>query len=372
MRVKTRWLALLLAVCMLTLCGCGNKAVNKDESTAAVQETTEPAEESATPAEEATEPVEETTAPAEETEEPAEETEVPAEEKNETAGESAEPAKETAEPAQDTAAEEATENKEESTENTEEAILAAAVAEEPQTNAETAADTESEVNAESEAGTEPEVSAEPKASAEPEKEAESDKPEPAVTEEEKAEAPAEASQAEETEPAEETETSEETVLIAEGPEETEPEVEEPEVQRTIEITVPAEYADVRYRIGEITWNPDDSATYRLTEEEHTRLLAEVHSDIQRELNEMCASPYFLDFFSMTANEDCTVFTVVCLSIETTEAEQKSIPQLYEFGKKFAAYEGREPGNIHIDYMNKIGNTFVMRDSERDERPASSR
>ena len=368
MRVKTRWLALFLAVCMLTLCGCGNKAVNKDESTAAVQETTEPAEESATPAEEATEPVEETTAPAEETEEPAEETEVPAEEKNETAGESAEPAKETAEPAQDTAAEEAAENKEESTENTEDAILAAAVAEESQTNAETAADTESEVNAESEAGTEPEVSAEPKASAEPEKEAESDKPEPAVTEEEKAEAP----QAEETEPAEETETSEETVLIAEEPEETKPEVEEPEVQRTIEITVPAEYADVRYRIGEITWNPDDSATYRLTEEEHTRLLAEVHSDIQRELNEMCASPYFLDFFSMTANEDCTVFTVVCLSIETTEAEQKSIPQLYEFGKKFAAYEGREPGNIHIDYMNKIGNTFVMRDSERDERPASSR
>ena len=368
MRVKTRWLALLLAVCMLTLCGCGNKAVNKDESTAAVQETTEPAEESATPAEEATEPVEETTAPAEETEEPAEETEVPAEEKNETAGESAEPAKETAEPAQDTAAEEAAENKEESTENTEKAVFAAAVAEEPRTNAETAADTEPEVSAEPEAGTEPEVSAEPKASAEPEKEAESDKPEPAVTEEEKAEAP----QAEETEPAEETETSEETVLIAEEPEETEPEVEEPEVQRTIEITVPAEYADVRYRIGEITWNPDDSATYRLTEEEHTRLLAEVHSDIQRELNEMCASPYFLDFFSMTANEDCTVFTVVCLSIETTEAEQKSIPQLYEFGKKFAAYEGREPGNIHIDYMNKIGNTFVMRDSERDERPASSR
>ena len=63
MRVKTRWLALLLAVCMLTLCGCGNKAVNKDESTAAVQETTEPAEESATPGEEAIEPAEETTAP---------------------------------------------------------------------------------------------------------------------------------------------------------------------------------------------------------------------------------------------------------------------------------------------------------------------
>ena len=134
--------------------------------------------------------------------------------------------------------------------------------------------------------------------------------------------------------------------------------------------MPAEYADVRYRIGEVTWNPDDSATYRLTEEEHEQLLEEVRSEIQSELNDMCASPYFLDFYSMTANEDCTVFTVVCLSIETTKAEQKSIPQLYKFGRMYAAYAGREPGNIHIDYMNKIGNTFVTRDSERDEGQAS--
>ena len=366
MRVKTRWLALLLAVCILALCGCGKEAANDNEGTVVVQETTEPAEETNEPVEETTAPVEETEKPALEPEESTEETEVPAEEKNETAEESAEPAKETAEPAQDTTAEAAAEKEEESTESSEEeTVFAAAVVEESRIDAETAADTEPEVSAEPEAGTEPEVSADSKASAEPEKEAESDKPEPAVTEEEEPETPAEASQAEETEPAEETEASEE-------PEETEPIVEEPEVQRTIEITVPAEYADVRYRIGEITWNPDDSVTYCLTEEEHIQLLAEVHSDIQRELNEMCASPYFLDFFSMTANEDCTVFTVVCLSIETTEAEQKSIPQLYEFGKKFAAYEGREPGNIHIDYMNKIGNTFVMRDSERDEKPASYR
>ncbi len=350
MRVKTKWLALFLSICMLLLCGCGKRAVNKDESAAVVQETTEPAEESAEPTEETTDPVEETTATVMETQEPAEPTE-----------ETEAPAEETAEPAQDTSEEAAAEKKEESTENTEkETVFAASVAEEPWADAETAEDTEPEVSAE------PEKSAESEAIEEPVEEAESGAKEPAVTEEEESMAPAEETTAEEAKPAEET------VLITEEPEETELEVEEPEVQRTIEITVPAEYADVRYRIGEITWNPDDSVTYRLTEEEHTRLLAEVHSDIQRELNEMCASPYFLDFFSMTANEDCTVFTVVCLSIETTRAEQKSIPQLYEFGKKYAAYEGRESGNIHIDYMNKIGNTFVMRDSERDERPDSSR
>ena len=182
---------------------------------------------------------------------------------------------------------------------------------------------------------------------------------------------------EESETEQAAETAAETTPVEEDPEsvseveETEPEAAEPEIQRSIEITVPAEYADVRYRIGEITWNPDDSATYRLTEEEHIRLLEEVRSDIQQELNEMCASPYFLDFFSIEANEDCSVFTVVCLSVETTMAEQESIPQLYEYGKKFAAYEGSEPGNIHIDYMTKLGNTFVTRDSERDERQAAA-
>ena len=120
MRVKTRWLALLLAVCILALCGCGKEAANDNEGTVVVQETTEPAEETNEPVEETTAPVEETEKPALEPEESTEETEVPAEEKNETAEESAEPAKETAEPAQDTTAEAAAEKEEESTESSEE------------------------------------------------------------------------------------------------------------------------------------------------------------------------------------------------------------------------------------------------------------
>lgn len=179
---------------------------------------------------------------------------------------------------------------------------------------------------------------------------------------------------------EETDAPEETLQDTAEPEaeptenheaeETVPSQEEIWQEPKIELTIPAEYADVRYRIGEITWNADDSVTYRLTEEEHEQLLAEVHADIQRELNEMCMSSCFLDFFSITANEDCSVFTVVCLAIETTRAEQESLPQLYEFGRKYAAYQGTEPGNIHIDYMNKMGITFFSRDSDRDQGRAS--
>ena len=271
MRAKAGWIVLVLAGCMLLLCGCGKTAEHIEENAAVIQESAEPVQET-----------------------------------EETAEEAAKPAGETI--------------------------------------------------AEAEANAEPKADGEPKA-------------EPAktpVTE-----------KAEQEEPAEPEKTAEEPAPAAAAPEETEPvneklvieapTPEQTENQRTVEITVPAKYADVRYRIGEITWNPDDSVTYRLTEEEHARLLAEVRSDIQQELNEMCESPYFLDFFSIKANEDCSVFTVVCLSIETTMAEQESVSRLYEYGRKFAAYEGKEPGNIRIDFMTKLGNTFVTRDSERDER-----
>ena len=299
MGVKTRWPALLLAICLLVLCGCSRK-VNKEESASAVQQTAETVQETEE-AKTGSDPTEEITIQAESPTETAEETEKPA-------GNSEKPG-------------------------------------EPELSAVPEAGTEAE--AQPEASEKPEPTAEP----EPVKE-------PVEPRNETAEAAVTASEAA---PAEEEPESTPAV------EEAEPEAAEPGSQRNIEITVPAKYADVRYRVGEVTWNPDDSATYRLTEEEHERLLADVQSDIQQELNEMCASPYFLDFSSIEANEDCTVFTVVCLSIETTMAEQESVARLFEYGRKFAAYEGREPGNIHIDYMTKIGNTFVTRDSGQDER-----
>lgn len=142
-------------------------------------------------------------------------------------------------------------------------------------------------------------------------------------------------------------------------------VSDPEEERS-DFVIPAVYAEPSYRIGEVEWNPDGSITYRLTKEEHERLLQEVHAYVQKELDTMCDSLYFPHFDSMTANENCRVFTVVVLDIETSKAEQKSIQQLYELGRMYAAYQGVDPGNIHIDYMTKLGNTFVTRDSEKDE------
>ena len=203
---------------------------------------------------------------------------------------------------------------------------------------------------------EPAVTAEPEIVEEPE-----EIPEETVEPEETViEAAEEAAEPEEPAIEAPEETPEPTELAAEEPEE----IPEPEEER-FKLVIPAEYAEPSYRIGEVEWNQDGSVTYSLTAEEHEQLLREVHAYIQEELDTMCASPYFLHFDSMTANEDCRIFTVVVIDIWTSKAEQKSIPQLYELGRMYAAYEGVEPGNIHIDYMTKLGTTLT-RDSEKDE------
>ena len=80
MEVKTRWLALLLAICLLILCGCGRK-VNKEEGQTGDQATAETVQE-AQEARTGSDPAEEITIsaenPTEKVEETAEETEKPA------------------------------------------------------------------------------------------------------------------------------------------------------------------------------------------------------------------------------------------------------------------------------------------------------
>lgn len=313
---KTIIVAVLLLAVLLVLCGCGKQAVNQPEPTSVV--TPEPTAEATVEPSESPEAAEETVAETEAAEETPTEAEPTAE-----ATEDTEDGEEAAAP------DEAEATPDEATELTE----PAEEAEETGSDDLTAEAEETVDTAETEDATEN----------------------------------GEMTAAEDTTETGETTEAEETNVPEEPAEEPEPEPTPepvPEEPR-IEITIPAVYAQPSYQIGEVTLEPDGSVIYSLTEEEHERLLRQVHADIQDELDTMCASPYFLHFDSMTASEDCRVFTVVVIDIETSKAEQKSIPQLYSMGRRYAAYQGVEPGNIHIDYMTKIGNTFVTRDSERD-------
>ncbi len=264
MKRKKLFIVALLMAAMLLICGCGQKDPGQKRDEAIIEE--------------------------------AAGTETPAEKTPVTPGTAAVTATEETE---DEAAEEA-------------GTASAAEAQEIPGTAEEAEDT-------AEPGSEPQTEEEPEAitapGAETAEEVEDQRTEE-PGEESKDSGEAAASAREEEEPEEGTSTSETSAEglnwteTAEEPEEAAAVEESPEPVRTAEITVPAEFGEESYAIGEVTRNDDGSVTYRLTEQEHEQLLAEVHAAIQNRLESMCASPFFPNFFSITANEDCTGFRFV--------------------------------------------------------------
>ena len=93
-------------------------------------------------------------------------------------------------------------------------------------------------------------------------------------------------------------------------------------------------------------------------------LTAVRDYIQSELNAMAADVNYPNVDEYTVNEDCTVFTAVCTSLNESAAERGATEKIYEFGRMYAAYAGTTVDNIHIDYRNHMGDLLWTRDSNK--------
>ena len=91
-------------------------------------------------------------------------------------------------------------------------------------------------------------------------------------------------------------------------------------------------------------------------------LSAVRAYIQGELDAMAADVNYPNVDEYTVNEDCTVFTAVCTSLNESAAERGAADKMYEFGRMYAAYAGTTVDNIHIDYRNHMGDLLWTRDS----------
>ena len=114
----------------------------------------------------------------------------------------------------------------------------------------------------------------------------------------------------------------------------------------VQLEIPKEYS------------MDGKTSYSLTQKEYSDLLKSVHDYIQNDLDELCKECFHYE--SMTANEDCTVFTVVVNSVDQSELEFKAEGMMYNYGFMYAAYKGQEVENIRIDYNNMIGDTLYSK------------
>ena len=91
-------------------------------------------------------------------------------------------------------------------------------------------------------------------------------------------------------------------------------------------------------------------------------LSAVRAYIQGELDAMAADVNYPNVDEYTVNEDCTVFTAVCTSLNESAAARGAADKMYEFGRMYAAYAGTTVDNIHIDYRNHMGDLLWTRDS----------
>ena len=90
----------------------------------------------------------------------------------------------------------------------------------------------------------------------------------------------------------------------------------------------------------------------------------VRAYIQDQLNAMAADVNYPNVDEYTVNEDCTVFTAVCTSLNESAAERGATEKIYEFGRMYAAYAGTTVDNIHIDYRSHMGDLLWTRDSNK--------
>lgn len=118
-------------------------------------------------------------------------------------------------------------------------------------------------------------------------------------------------------------------------------------EENVQISVPAEYSI------------DGKTSYDLTQTEYDNLLKQVHDSIQSKLDDMCRG--FLNYESMSANDDCTCFTIVVNDVMQTDEEIAAESLMYEMRAQYAAYSGGKADGIRIFYDNMVGDTLWSKD-----------
>lgn len=131
---------------------------------------------------------------------------------------------------------------------------------------------------------------------------------------------------------------------------------------TVEITLPAEYAegttqedlDKDVKIGtykSATLNDDGSVTYIMTKKQHKELLSTIVDDINKNLNDMIGSEDYPNITDISANDTFTQFKVTTSSAELSLSETFSTIAFYMYGGLYNSFNGTPVDNIHVDFIN---------------------
>lgn len=131
----------------------------------------------------------------------------------------------------------------------------------------------------------------------------------------------------------------------------------------VTLTVPADF------IGEITQeqldestkengyksatlNNDGSVTYVMTKAQHQDMMEGIRKSIDDSLSEMANSEEYPSIVKIEANSDYTKYTVTLNTEEVGIMEGFASMGLYVFSGTYHIFNGTEPGNINVQYVNE--------------------
>lgn len=109
----------------------------------------------------------------------------------------------------------------------------------------------------------------------------------------------------------------------------------------------------------ITLNDDGSATYVMTKAQHEEMMDGIRQSIDGSLLEMASSEDYPSVVSIDANEDYTEYKITVNAEEVGLQESFLALSLYVFGGMYHVFNGTEPGNINVQYVNETTGAVIQ-------------
>lgn len=145
---------------------------------------------------------------------------------------------------------------------------------------------------------------------------------------------------------------------------------------TIEITLPAEYAqDITQEeldstskesgFKSATLNDDGSVTYVMTKGKHKELMKEMQKEYSDAINAMIGSEEYPNITDIEFNKDFTSFTVTTKNTELDFAESFSVIAFYMYGGLYNCFNNTPVDNVHVDFVNADSGEIISSADSKD-------
>lgn len=139
----------------------------------------------------------------------------------------------------------------------------------------------------------------------------------------------------------------------------------------VTITVPADFLDEGITqedldaqakdrgFKSITLNDDGSATYIMTKAQHKEMMDGIKQSIDDSLSEMVGSEDYPSIVSIETNDDYTEYKIVVNTEDVGLAESFLVMGFYIFSGMYHVFNGTEPGNINVQYINETTGSVIQ-------------